>query len=140
MVVSNAFINHTAQPTPSEIESALHPTAALWQGLIEWLGAEHGVSGQEWKSTSPKYGWSLRMKLKQRTIVYLAPCNGCFRAAFVLGARAVAAAHQTNLPESVVKAIDKAPRYAEGTGVALIVRGPDDLVAVQKIAQIKLAN
>jgi hypothetical protein len=107
---------------------------------VDWLADKHGVADQEWKSSSPKYGWSVRLKLKQRTIVYLAPGEGCFLASFVLGDRAVAAAHKISLPESVVKAIAEAPRYAEGTGVRLIVRKPGDLPAIRKLAEVKLAN
>ena len=106
---------------------------------MDWL-ATQGVAEQEWKSSSPKYGWSLRLKLKKRTIVYLGPCDGCFRVAFVLGNRAVAAARQSGLPKPVLKLLDEAPRYAEGTGLRLMVKGPKDLAAIRKLALVKLAN
>ena len=60
--------------------------------------------------------------------------------AFVLGDRAVQAARQGDLPKPVLKAIDEAPRYAEGTGARLIVKGAKDLPAIRKLALIKLAN
>jgi hypothetical protein len=106
---------------------------------VDWL-AEQGVVEQEWKSSSPKYGWSLLLKLKKRTIVYLSPCAGCFRASFVLGDRAVAAARQSDLAKSTLKLLDKAPHYAEGTGLRLMVKDPKDLTAIRKLALIKLAN
>jgi hypothetical protein len=34
-------------------------------------GNGYGCSGREWKSYSPKYGWTLRLKQKKRTILYL---------------------------------------------------------------------
>ena len=52
---------------------------------------------------SPKYGRSLRLKLKKRTIVHLCPCDGSFRVAFILGDRAVKAARQSDLPKSMLK-------------------------------------
>lgn len=139
METPNAFIGRTTKPTAEEVSAALGATAALWKQLVDWL-AEQGVAEQEWNSSSPKYGWSLRLKLKKRTIVYLGPCDGCFRVAFVLGDRAVAAARESDLSKGVLKLLDEAPRYAEGTGVRLIVKGAKDLAAIRKLALIKLAN
>jgi hypothetical protein len=139
METPNAYIGKTTLPTAKEITTVLGASAALWKQLVDWL-AEQGVVEQEWKSSSPKYGWSLLLKLKKRTIVYLSPCAGCFRASFVLGDRAVAAARQSDLAKSTLKLLDKAPHYAEGTGLRLMVKDPKDLTAIRKLALIKLAN
>jgi hypothetical protein len=139
MEFPNAFIGKTSLPTAKEIATALGATATLWKQLVDWL-AEQGVAEEEWKSGSVKYGWSLRLKLKKRTIVYLGPCAGCFRVAFVLGDRAVAAARQSGLSKSTLHLLDEAPRYAEGTGLRLMVKAPKDLAAIRKLALIKLAN
>src|SRR5208283_1824691 len=114
MDIANAFIDKAATPTSEEIRAALGESNEVWKTLVDWL-AEQGVAEQEWKSISPKYGWSLRLKLKKRTIVHLSPCNGCFRAAFILGDKAVAAARQSDLSKDVLKLLDAAIRYAEGT-------------------------
>jgi hypothetical protein len=139
MDAGTAFIGKASQPTAVEIAAALGASATLWIDLMNWL-AEQGVTEQEWKSSAAKYGWSVRLKLKKRTIVYLGPCAGCFRVAFVLGDRAVAAAHGSDLPKPVLKALDEATRYAEGTGLRLIVKAARDLPAIRKLALIKLAN
>jgi hypothetical protein len=140
MEALNAFIDQPTQPTTSQITTALGDSAAPWHQLIDWLVTEQGIDEQEWKSLSPKYGWSLRMKLRKRTVVYLGPCGHCFRASFVLGDRAVAAARQAALPKNVLTAIDAARRYEEGTGLQLIVHRAPDLAAIQKLVEIKLAN
>jgi hypothetical protein len=139
METPNAFIGKTTRPTEAEVAAALGSTAALWKQLVDWM-AEQGAAIQEWNSYSPKYGWSLRLKVKKRNIVYLGPCAGCFRVAFILGDRAVAAARQSDLSKSTLKLLNEAPRYAEGTGVRLIVKGAKDLAAIRKLAFIKLAN
>ena len=139
MDIPNAFINTTIQPTAEEVSAALEDSGELWKQIVNWL-TEQGVADQEWKSSSPKHGWSLRLKLKKRTIVYLSPCIGCLRVAFVLGDRAVAAARQSGLSKSTLKLLEEAPRYAEGTGIRLWVKGAKDLPAVRKLALIKLAN
>jgi hypothetical protein len=139
METPNAFIGRTTLPTPEEVSAALGPAAELWNQLVDWLAGQ-GVADQEWKSSSAKYGWSLRLIRKKRTIIYLGPCDGCFRAAFVLGDRAVAAARQSDLSKAVLKLLDEAPRYAEGTGLRLMVQEAPDLPAIQSLALIKLAN
>jgi hypothetical protein len=139
MDIPNAFIGKPAQPTNQELSAALGATAEVWKQLLDWL-AEQGVADQEWKSVSAKYGWGLRLKLKKRTIAYLGPCDGCFRVAFVLGDRAVAAARKSELSKCALKLLDEAPRYAEGTGMRLMVTASEDLADVRQLALIKLAN
>jgi hypothetical protein len=96
METVNAFIGRTKAPTEAEVDAALGSTAALWKELVEWM-AEQGAAIQEWNSYSPKAGWALKLKQKKRNIVYLGPCDGCFRVAFVLGDKAVAAARKSDL-------------------------------------------
>jgi hypothetical protein len=139
METVNAFIGRTKAPTEAEVDAAVGSTAALWKELVEWM-AEQGAAIQEWNSYSPKAGWALKLKQKKRTIVYLGPCDGCFRVAFVLGDKAVAAARKSDLAKSTLKIIDEAPRYAEGTGVRLIVKAAKELAAIKKLALIKMAN
>jgi hypothetical protein len=135
----NAFIGKTTQPTAEEVAVALGSTADIWKQLVEWL-AEQGIANPEWKSYSPKAGWSVRLKVKKINIIYLSPCSGCFRVAFIFGDKAVAAARQSNLSKSTLKLLDEAPRYPEGTGLRLTVKSPKDLAAIRKLALIKLAN
>jgi hypothetical protein len=136
----NAFLGRTDQPTAQEVSATLAETASIWKELLAWLDTEKGVRHQEWSSVSPKYGWALKLKTAKRTVVYLAPCKGCFQASFALGTKAVAAALKEKLPKSVVETIHQAPRYAEGTGVRLIVRKEKDLPPIKVLAAIKLEN
>jgi hypothetical protein len=140
MDTPNAFIGKLVQPTPQELSTALGPAAKAWQEFVNWLAVTQGVHDQQWKATSSKYGWSLRLNLNKRTIVYLIPCRGCFRVGFVLGDAAVAAAHKSNLPKSLLRLLDDAPRYAEGTGLRLIVKETNDLESIRQLTAVKLAN
>jgi hypothetical protein len=132
----NAFIGRTKAPTDAELSAELGAARVLWDELL----ADLALPIQEWNSYSPKAGWSMKVKLGKRTILYLAPCHGSFRAAFVLGAKAVEAARQSKLSKAVMKIIDEAPRYPEGTGVRLEITTRKDLAAVRKLAEVKLAN
>jgi hypothetical protein len=136
----NAFIGKTKQPTDGELTAALGPARVTWDQLLADLEREFGVNVHEWNSYSPKAGWSLRVKREQRNIVYLSPCQGCFRVSFALGDKAVQAARQSKLPPRVIKIINEAKRYAEGTGVRFEVKAPKDIAAVKMLAAIKLAN
>jgi hypothetical protein len=139
MDIPNAFLGKPNPPTQNELDAALAETASVWNQLVTWL-AQQGVADQEWKSSGMKYGWSLRLKVKKRNIVYLGPCAGCFRAAFVFGEKAVAAARQSNLSKKTLKLLDEAPQYAEGTAVRLLIKTARDLAEVRKLAAIKLTN
>jgi hypothetical protein len=139
METPNVFIGKTKAPTETEVDAALGSTAALWKQLVDWM-AEQGADESEWNSSGAKYGWALRLKVKKRNIVYLSPCAGCFRVAFALGDRAVAAARKSDLSKSTLKLLDEAPRYPEGTGVRLMVKASKDLAAIKKLALFKMAN
>ena len=80
------------------------------------------------------------MKQKKRTVLYMTPCERYFLASFALGEKAVQAAHQSDLPDSVLNIIDSARKYAEGRGVRLEVRSKKDLENVKELAAIKMAN
>jgi hypothetical protein len=140
MNTTNAFVGKAAIPTAEELSATLGSTSELWRQLVETLMKEHAGVDQEWHSLKPKYGWSLILKLKQRRIVYLGLCAGCFRASFVLSDKAVAAARASTLPEPVLKLIEEAPHYAEGTGLRLIVKTAKDLPAIKKLVAIKLGR
>lgn len=140
MDIPNAFIGKSAQPKSDEVTAALGSSATAWKELLDWLAEEKGITDQEWNSSSPKCGWALRMKLKKRNIVYLGPCAGCFRVAFVLEDKAMAAARQSKLSKSVLKTLDEAPHYAEGTGIRLMVHESKDLAPIRILTAVKLAN
>jgi hypothetical protein len=136
----NAFIGKTAPPTEEELAAALGAAKLVWDQLLAELDRECDVMGQEWNCYSPKAGWSLRVKRKTRTIVWLGPRAGSFVAAFVLGDKAMEAARAAKLPQRVVKLMEEAPKYAEGTGIRLAIKAPKDIPAVKAIAAIKIAN
>ena len=136
----NAFIGRVEMPTDADLAKVLGPVKPVWDGLLADLAAKHGVTVQEWTSYSLKAGWSLRLKRGKRTIVWMAPCEGCFRVAFVLGDKALLAARQSGLSARTLRALDQAQRYPEGTGVRLLVEGPKDIPAVKKLAVVKLEN
>ncbi len=137
---TNAFIGVEREPTDEALSKALGPAKTLWNRLLAKLHAEKLIDSEEWNSYSRKAGWSLKLKQGGRTIVYLSPGNGCFRASFVLGDRAVKAVLAAKLPADVVKIVRQAKHYAEGSAVRIEVRAAKDLDVVKTLATAKLAN
>jgi Protein of unknown function (DUF3788) len=137
---ANAFIGQDSAPTDADLTDALGPVKPVWDQIIATLSAEHGVTISEWSCYSRKQGWSLRLKRGKRTIVWLAPCDGCMRVAFVLGDKAIAAARQSHLSSRVLRFIDQGERYPEGTGIRLHLTGAQDLPVVMQLAAIKIAS
>ena len=87
-----------------------------------------------------KAGWSLRVKRKARTIVWLGPRESAFIAAFILGDKAMRAAQAGKLPQRIIEMMNAAPKYPEGTGVCLLIKTQKDIATVKSLTAIKLAN
>jgi hypothetical protein len=139
-MLPNAFIGKPKQPSEGDLAAELGPAKRLWDKLATNLKEELGVEGQEWNSYSPKAGWALRLKRKDRNIVYLSPHRRCFTASFALGDKALQAAREAGLPAPVHKILKEAKKYAEGTAVRIEVKAPKDIAIVKKLAMAKLEN
>jgi hypothetical protein len=140
IVIPNAFINRAKQPTDAELSAALGPAKLVWDQLLADLSRECEATIHEWKCHSPKWGWSLRAMRKKRTIIWLSPREGSFEVLFILGGKAMQVARQTKWPKRIVKVMDEAPKYPEGTGIRLEVKSSRDIGTLKKFAAIKLSN
>jgi len=135
---ANAFIGKTRQPSGEDVAAALGPAKAVWDQLMGRLAADCNLVVAEWNSYSPKYGWSLRLKVKKRNILHFSPHLGCFSVAFIFGERAMEAARQSPLPRKVAGLVAEGKRYPEGTAVRFDTVGARDIPAIVKLASIKL--
>jgi len=136
----NAFIGCAAPPADDELTTALGPCRSLWDRILADLGSEFHLSEVEWNSYSPKAGWSVRIKQKKRNILYLIPCKGSFRVAFILGGKAVQASREEKTPARVKKLIDTGIQYPEGLGIRFDVTSDRDLAAVRTLTALKMAH
>jgi hypothetical protein len=134
------FGDKSRKPTNDDLAAAIGRSVGLWNELKQKIGLEFEPLSEEWVFSGKSYGWSLRLKHKERAILYLKPCEGHFRVSFALGEKAANAAHDADLPASVLKLIDNAPKYPEGRAVRLEVRSRADIRLALKIAQIKMAK
>jgi hypothetical protein len=136
----NALIGKPAPPTSKELSGALGATKSLWEGLIRELTSQRLIDGQEWHSYSKKAGWSLKLLRGERVILYMSPLDGCFRASFALGEKALQAARTSGLSSATLKLLAEAKKYAEGTAVRIEVRTANDVETVKKLAKAKVEN
>ena len=139
-VSPNVFAGQVERPNERALEKVLGQSYALWTRLVAELKRDLQLDGEEWHSSGVKHGWALRLRKKDRNIVYLGPRAGSFMAAFVLGDEAVAVARKTDLPSSILTMMADAKRYGEGTPVRIEVRTLTDLKKVKILATVKLNN
>jgi len=132
-----SFDDRAKPPDDAALAKALGPAKRLWDEFVRHITQEYGPITEEWGFYK---SWSMRLKRKKRTIVYLLPRDGHFLCAYVFGEKATEAARRAKLPKDVVKIIEEAKVYAEGRGFRLEVKTKKDLEAMKKLAAIKMAN
>jgi hypothetical protein len=136
----SAFDDKSKLPQDDDLAAMLGSTFAFWNELKNLIALKFAPLSIEWGFTSKKTGWGLRLKREKRAVLYMTPCKDYFLVSFALGEKAVKAAHESDLPITVLKTIDNARKYAEGRGVRLEVRSAEDIRNVEKLAAIKMAN
>jgi len=136
----SAFDDKSRPPQDDDLATTLGSTFVFWNELKRLIASRFTPLSMEWGFSSKKTGWGLRLRREKRTVLYMTPCEGYFLASFALGEKAVKAAHENDLPASILGVIDSAKKYAEGRGVRLEVRNAEDVRNVEKLAVIKMAN
>ena len=127
-------------PNESQLKGVLGKTFQLWNNVRQYVSDKYSPTDEEWNFAGKNYGWSLRLKRKKRTILYLIPCKEFFLTAFVLGEKAVAAAQKSRLPKSILDMIKSARKYGEGRGIRIEVKQPKDIENVKRLTEIKMGN
>ena len=136
----SAFDNESRPPDPTELKAILGQAAGLWEQLVAHVDTAYPPIVELWSYAGAKYGWSLRLKRKNRVLLYMTPQPGTFLLGVVLGEKAARAAHDSVQPEPVLALIEGAPRYGEGRGIRLAVSTREDLAVAQVLASLKMAR
>jgi len=132
-----SFDDKSKAPDDAALASALGAAKPLWDEFVRHINEEYPPVAEAWGFYK---SWSLRLKRKKRTLVYLLPRDGHYLCAFVYGGKATEAARRSKLPKAVLKEIENAPAYAEGRGFRLEVRTARDVETMKTLAAIKTAN
>jgi hypothetical protein len=127
-------------PNAVALGRTLGGTQPHWDELVAHLEAAYAPVTSEWKPARTSPLGFLRLIRKKRTILYLLPRDGFFLTAFVFGEKATAAVRASDLPAAVITELNAARVYAEGRGIRLETRTPQDLATMKKLAEIKMAD
>ena len=139
-VALSAFDNKSKKPAAEDLKRVLGRTSAHWDDLTTFFGAEYAPLDQTWTFAGANWGWSLRLRQRKRNVLSMIPCNGHFLVGLALGEKAVEAARDSALPDSVMAAVDDAERYPEGRAVRIAIRNKKDREIAKKLAAIRMAN
>jgi hypothetical protein len=139
-MVLSAFEDESRPPGTAELDAVLGPVAGLWEHLVAHVEAEYPPITPLWNFGGAKYGWSLRLKRRDRILLYMTPQHGSFLLGVVLGESAAKVAHGSGLPERVLTLIDEAPRYSEGRGIRMVVSADADLAVARTLASLKMGR
>jgi len=139
-MASSIFGDKSKKPTEKDLAQKLPGTKAVWKGINDHISRNYPQVTEEWKHYGKKYGWSFQIKSKKRTVLYLIPCEGYFRATFVYGNKATKAALKSDLPEEIKSLIQSAKVYVEGRGFSIDVNGIDALEDIKTLISIKMSN
>jgi len=136
-VALGAFSDKTHRPSDGDLQSTLGTTYSAWTHLIDLVTKRLPGITPLWGFTSNSTGWGLRLRIQERVILYMTPCQGHFLVSFALGERAVAQALAARLPKALVSAIQAAPRYAEGRGLRVPVKSIKQVRSLVTLAEAK---
>ncbi len=133
----SAFGDKTRQPTDDELSRTVGRAYGAWRRLIALVEERIESVTEVWGYSGAASGWGLRVRHRERVLLYMTPKQDGFLVSFALGEKAVAAARAARLPKLVLETIDAAPRYAEGRGVRFDVRTLRQAASLADLAEIK---
>jgi hypothetical protein len=137
---ANPFVGSPNPPEPAELREVLGRSFTAWDGLRARICEDYGQVVEEWAVPAKKYGWSLRLKLKKRTILHLGPRLKHFTVAIILGEKAVAALRESDLAPEVISMVDQSKRYTEGRVIRFEIRSKRETAVVEALAKFKMEN
>lgn len=136
----NPFVGSPQPPAPIELRNALGRSGAAWDALRARISEHFGPVSEEWAIPAKKYGWSLRLKLKKRTILHLGPRSKHFTAAVILGEKAVAAVRESRLGPEIIAMVEQSRKFTEGRVIRFEIRSTKEADVVFALAKIKMEN
>lgn len=134
----SALTDKSRAPEAAAVAAVLGPAATWWDDLVRRVTARFGPITEEWKHPGAKYGWSLRLKRRERNLIYLIPGHGSFLVALVFGERAVEAIRASDVRDDVKAMVEAATPYVEGRGIRFAVTGKADLALVERLLELKV--
>lgn len=127
-------------PCDEKLEEVLGDTKSVWDTILRYMEDTYQDIGYEWKFYSKQAGWSFVIKSKKRTILYLIPQQGYFKASFVYGKKAVEEAEKAAVLKNLIHIIKEATCYAEGRSFMIDVETEEEIQLIEALVKIKIDN
>jgi hypothetical protein len=134
------FTDKSRIPSDDELLAALGKTCGAWHLIKDYVFAKFPAAIEEWNFPGEKYGWSNRIRLKKRTILYLLPREGFFKVAFVFGQKAADQIAHSQIQTGIKKELETAHVYAEGRGIRIDIKDSSLISDIKELIDIKLAS
>jgi hypothetical protein len=134
------FADKDKHPDDVALKEKLEDTFPVWRAIVEHLYQHYNDISEEWSFSGKNYGWSLRVKLKKRNIIYLIPMGGFFKFAFVFGKKGVEEVKNSAVCFEIKNELLNARTYAEGTGFRMDVTDDKLLKDIKLLIGIKINN
>ncbi len=125
---------------PGEIE--LNEKAPLSNNILNkiknYLTSRNISVTEEWKYYSKKTGWTKKILMNKRNLLFFTPCISGPNISFVFGDKAVLEINNSKLPQKIKDEITSAKKYAEGRGLRLQPRTRADVKTIIALLEIKI--
>jgi hypothetical protein len=132
------FADKDKHPDDLDLKGILSETYPIWLDIVEHFYQHYPKVSEEWNYSGKNYGWSLRVKSKNRNIIYLIPCQGFFKFAFVFGKKGVEEVMNSHIGLKIKNELSNARTYMEGTGFRIDVRDDKLLKDIKELIRIKI--
>jgi hypothetical protein len=136
----SVFTDKTMRPGEAELSKALGESKLLWDRLLNHANENYSNLMEEWKHYGKSSGWTMKLLMKKRNLFFLYPGEGQFVVGFVFGDKAVQAVEKSSLPQDIIDALKASPKFAEGRGLPVTVKTPQDLEWVKALLTIKIEH
>ncbi|MBL0154226.1 MAG: DUF3788 domain-containing protein [Chitinophagaceae bacterium] len=138
--MKSIFTEKEITPSQKDLKKALGSTFPIWQELQEYTKKSYPGAVEEWNFSSPKYGWSFRVKDKKRVILYLLPREQFFKVAMVFGQKATNEILNSNVADMIKQDLQNARVYAEGRGIRIDITDKALTTDIKTLISIKLSH
>ena len=138
--MKSCFTEKEITPSQKDLKEALGSTFPIWQELQEYTKKSYPGTVEEWNFSSPKCGWSFRVKDKKRVIIYLLPRDKFFKVAMVFGQKATNEILKSHVADIIKQDIQNARVYAEGRGIRIDITDKTLTADIKTLISIKLCH
>lgn len=137
---TSVFTDPSHIPSDADLEMALGRTYIYWKEIANYVSELDPDLELGWNFSSPKYGWSFRIRDKKRAIIYLLPRQDYFMVAFVFGQKATDQIFKSDVSNHIKSELSAARVYSEGRGIRIAVKEKSDIRDITLLADIKTKN